>query len=246
MNIEEAKKFFQIYVSNYDINNDKIKRKYYHSLRVSKLCKDIAVSLNLNEEGIKVAELLGLLHDFGRFEQIKIYNTFDDQKSVNHAVLGVEQLEKFGFNKFVDDKNIQNLIKIAIINHNKTFIEKGLSNIELLFCKIIRDADKIDIFFLFNQNEFISTNEYIGKSLFDRVINCKIDYEHNVNRLEQYVVSVAMVYDINFLWSYKYLYDKNYILNIIDKIISTNKQEERLLLIKDKIINYLKNKEELC
>lgn len=246
MNIEEAKKFFEIYVSNYDINNDKIKRKYYHSLRVSKLCKDIAVSLNLNEEGIKVAELLGLLHDFGRFEQIKIYNTFDDQKSVNHAVLGVEQLEKFGFNKFVDDKNIQNLIKIAIINHNKTFIEKGLSNIELLFCKIIRDADKIDIFFLFNQNEFISTNEYIGKSLFDRVINCKIDYEHNVNRLEQYVVSVAMVYDINFLWSYKYLYDKNYILNIIDKIISTNKQEERLLLIKDKIINYLKNKEELC
>lgn len=246
MNIEEAKKFFEIYVNNYDINNDKIKRKYYHSLRVSKLCKDIAVSLNLNEEGIKVAELLGLLHDFGRFEQIKIYNTFDDQKSVNHAVLGVEQLEKFGFNKFVDDKNIQNLIKIAIINHNKTFIEKGLSNIELLFCKIIRDADKIDIFFLFNQNEFISTNEYIGKSLFDRVINCKIDYEHNVNRLEQYVVSVAMVYDINFLWSYKYLYDKNYILNIIDKIISTNKQEERLLLIKDKIINYLKNKEELC
>lgn len=246
MNIEEAKKFFEIYVNNYDINNDKIKRKYYHSLRVSKLCKDIAVSLNLNEEGIKVAELLGLLHDFGRFEQIKIYNTFDDQKSVNHAVLGVEQLEKFGFNKFVDDKNIQNLIKIAIINHNKTFIEKGLSNIELLFCKIIRDADKIDIFFLFNQNEFISTNGYIGKSLFDRVINCKIDYEHNVNRLEQYVVSVAMVYDINFLWSYKYLYDKNYILDIIDKVINTNKQEEKLLLIKEKITNYLKNKEELC
>ena len=55
-----------------------------------------------------------------------------------------------------------------------------------------------------------------------------------------------MVYDINFLWSYKYLYDKNYILDIIDKVINTNKQEEKLLLIKEKITNYLKNKEELC
>ena len=246
MNIEEAKKQFKMYVDNYNFDNEKIKLKYYHSLRVSKLCKDIAVSLNFNEEDIKVAELLGLLHDFGRFEQIKLYDTFDDQKSVDHAVLGVEQLEKFGFNKFVDDKDIQNLIKIAILNHNKTFIEKGLGAKEILFCQIIRDADKIDIFYIYQDKNYVSTDEYINDKIFNRIINCKVDFETCSNLLEKYVIEVAMIYDINFLWSYKYLYDKNYILNIIDKIISTNKQEGRLLLIKDKIINYLKNKEELC
>lgn len=246
MNIEKAKNIFKKYVDNYNFDNEKIKLKYYHSLRVSKLCKDIAVSLNLNEEDIKVAELLGLLHDFGRFEQVKIYNTFDDQKSVDHAVLGVEELEKFGFNKFVDDKDIQNLIKKAILNHNKTFIEKGLSDKEILFCQIIRDADKIDIFYIYQDKNYVSTDEYINDKIFNRIINCKVDFETCSNLLEKYVIEVAMIYDINFLWSYKYLYDKNYILNIIDKIISTNKQEERLLLIKDKIINYLKNKEELC
>ena len=246
MNIEEAKKLFKIYVDNYNFDDEKIKLKYYHSLRVSKLCKDIAVSLNFNEEDIKIAELLGLLHDFGRFEQIKLYDTFNDQKSVDHAVLGVEQLKKFVFDKFVTDKDIQKLIEIAILNHNKTFIEKGLSDKELLFCKIIRDADKIDIFYLLKDKNYVTTDEYVNDKIYNRVINGKIDFEHNANKLEKYVIEVAMVYDINFSLSYKYLYNKNYILNIIDKIININKQEEKLLLIKDKIMNYLKNKEDLC
>ena len=246
MNIEESKKQFKMYVDAYNIDNEKIKLKYYHSLRVSKLCKDIAISLNLNEEDIKVAELLGLLHDFGRFEQVKIYNTFNDKKSVDHAILGVEELKKFGFDKFIEDKKIQKLIEIAILNHNKTFIETNLTERETLFCKIIRDADKIDIFYIIQDDEYVPTNDFIGDKIFNRIINYQVDFEHNINILENYVIKIAMIYDINFLWSYKYLYDKNYISNIIDKIISTNKQEEKLLIIKDKIINYLKNKEELC
>ena len=246
MNIEESKKQFKMYVDSYNFDNEKIKLKYYHSLRVSKLCKDIAISLNLNEEDIKVAELLGLLHDFGRFEQVKIYNTFNDKKSVNHAILGIEELKKFGFDKFIEDKKIQKLIEIAILNHNKTFIETNLTERETLFCKIIRDADKIDIFYIIQDDEYVPTNDFISNKIFDRIINYQVDFEHNINILENYVIKVAMIYDINFLWSYKYLYDKNYISNIIDKIISTNKQEEKLLIIKDKIINYLKNKEELC
>ncbi|HIS90455.1 MAG TPA: HD domain-containing protein [Candidatus Faecisoma merdavium] len=246
MNIEESKKQFKMYVDAYNFDNEKIKLKYYHSLRVSKLCKDIAISLNLNEEDIKVAELLGLLHDFGRFEQVKIYNTFNDKKSVDHAILGVEELKKFGFDKFIEDKKIQKLIEIAILNHNKTFIETNLTERETLFCKIIRDADKIDIFYIIQDDEYVPTNDFIGDKIFNRIINYQVDFEHNINTLENYVIKIAMIYDINFLWSYKYLYDKNYISNIIDKIISTNKQEEKLLIIKDKIINYLKNKEELC
>ena len=158
MNIEEAKKIFKKYVENYNLDNDKIKLKYDHSLRVCELCKDIAISLKLNEEDVKIAELLGLLHDFGRFEQIKLYDTFDDQKSVNHAILGIEELEKYGFDKFVEDKKIQNLITKAILNHNKTFIENGLTEKELLFCKIIRDTDKIDIFNIIKDQKYISNN----------------------------------------------------------------------------------------
>lgn len=246
MNIEEAKKIFKKYVENYNLDNDKIKLKYDHSLRVCELCKDIAISLKLNEEDVKIAELLGLLHDFGRFEQIKLYDTFDDQKSVNHAILGIEELEKYGFDKFVEDKKIQNLITKAILNHNKTFIENGLTEKELLFCKIIRDTDKIDIFNIIKDQNYISTNENLNDEIYNRIINCQVDFEHNVNTLEKYIVTVAMIYDINFPWSYKYLSKKNYILNIIDKIIEKNKQEAKLLLIKNKIKTYLKIKEELC
>ena len=246
MNIEEAQSIFKNYVSNYDLNNEKIKLKYDHSLRVCKICKDIAVSLKLEEEDIKIAELLGLLHDFGRFEQIRKYNTFNDSKSENHAILGIEELEKYGFDKFIVDKQIQKLIKIAILNHNKTFIEKNLNDKELLFCKIIRDADKIDIFYILDNSNFITTNEFISNEIYERIINYKVHFEHNTNILENYVIKVAMIYDINFLWSYKYLYQKKYILNILNKIIEKNKQEEKLLQIKNKILQYLKNKEDLC
>ena len=243
MNIEEAQNIFKNYVSNYDLNNEKIKLKYDHSLRVCKICKDIAVSLKLEEEDIKIAELLGLLHDFGRFEQIRKYNTFNDSKSEDHAVLGIEELEKYGFDKFIVDKQIQKLIKIAILNHNKTFIEKNLNDKELLFCKIIRDADKIDIFYILDNSNFITTNEFISNEIYERIINYKVHFEHNTNILENYVIKVAMIYD---LWSYKYLYQKKYILNILNKIIEKNKQEEKLLQIKNKILQYLKNKEDLC
>ena len=47
-------------------------------------------NLNLEKEDIKLAELIGLLHDIGRFEQLKRFNTFVDKKSINHGEFGGE------------------------------------------------------------------------------------------------------------------------------------------------------------
>ena len=79
MDIEIAKNEFLNYTNSYDLSNFNIKRKVDHSLRVMELCKIIAENLNLDVEDIKLAELIGLLHDIGRFEQMKVYNTFNDR-----------------------------------------------------------------------------------------------------------------------------------------------------------------------
>jgi len=80
IDIEKAKKVFDEYTKNYDINDGKVALKVAHILRVSELSRKIAISLNLSQEDIQLAELIGLLHDIGRFEQIKRYNTFIDNK----------------------------------------------------------------------------------------------------------------------------------------------------------------------
>ena len=80
INIENAKKVFREYIKNYDLNYGKIALKVAHILRVSSISKRIAIALNLNEEDINLAELIGLLHDIGRFEQIKQYNLKGSEK----------------------------------------------------------------------------------------------------------------------------------------------------------------------
>ena len=63
IDIEKAKVAFKEYVKNYDINNKKINLKIAHIERTSMVSKKIAEKLNLNEEEVKLAELIGLLHD---------------------------------------------------------------------------------------------------------------------------------------------------------------------------------------
>ena len=63
--------------------------------------------LNLSEEDILLAELIGLLHDIGRFEQIKNYHTFLDKESIDHAEYGNKILfEDDLIRNFITEDNI--------------------------------------------------------------------------------------------------------------------------------------------
>ena len=243
MDMEKAKILFKQFVLTYDVKDERIRRKYEHSLNVVDLCEKIAIYLNLPKEDILIAKMIGLLHDFGRFEQIKVYNTFDDKRSVDHAKLGIKLLEEFGFAEFVTDKSIQNLIKKAILNHNKNFIDDNLSEREKLFAKIIRDADKIDIYRLWQENEFETVSSLIDDKIYERMLKCEYDYESITNKLDYYVLLLGLIYDVNFAWSIKYLKEKDYLNIILDKVIKANLHEEkRLNNIKEKINSYIERR----
>lgn len=74
IDIESAKKEILTYTQKDRIKNTKVQTKVEHMMRVSEISKRIASDLTLKQEQIKVAELIGLLHDIGRFEQYKISN----------------------------------------------------------------------------------------------------------------------------------------------------------------------------
>lgn len=144
---EKAKKVFADYVKNYDSENPRVKLKIDHTYRVSELCENIAESLGFPKEDVDIAWLMGLLHDIGRFEQVKRYGTFNDAKSINHAKLGVDILFKHGkIRDFIEDDSEDELIKNAIDCHNAYRIPEDFSDRTKEFSNILRDADKIDIF----------------------------------------------------------------------------------------------------
>lgn len=115
INIDKAKKAFDKYVEKYDVSNDRIKLKIDHIKRTAECSKNIAKSLKLADDDVKLAELIGLLHDIGRFEQLRVYNTFLDKDSINHGEYGVKILFQDGkIRDFIDDNQYDEIIKKAI------------------------------------------------------------------------------------------------------------------------------------
>ncbi len=143
---------FADYTNGYDISDEKIRLKVEHTYRVAGLCDRIARSLGMEENDINLAWVIGMLHDIGRFDQVKHYGTFSDANSVDHAHYAVELLFDrgmiAGYFGSTDCKGLDEslgIIKKAIYNHSAYRIEDGLGEREVLFCNIIRDADKLDI-----------------------------------------------------------------------------------------------------
>lgn len=145
---EHVKAEFSAYTAPYDIKDEKIALKIEHTYRVADLCEVIARNEGLTELDANLAWLIGMLHDIGRFEQVRQYGTFSDADSVDHAELGADILfdEKKGIIRdFVRADIDDDVIEAAIRNHSRYRIDEKLEERQKLFARILRDADKIDI-----------------------------------------------------------------------------------------------------
>ena len=142
---ETVRGVFASYTAKYNAGDPKIRLKIDHTYRVADLCERIAKTVP--DVSADLAWLSGMLHDVGRFEQIRRYNTFSDAKSVDHAAFGADLLFVDGlidsFGKFDDE--CRSILEVTIRNHNKFRIDEGLSEENVSYCQILRDADKIDI-----------------------------------------------------------------------------------------------------
>ena len=81
-------KIFEQYVRKYDMNNVNIKARYFHSLKVMEIARDLATGLNIfDEEEIAVCELVGLFHEIGNFSRTPNYHIDeDDDDSSDKAI----------------------------------------------------------------------------------------------------------------------------------------------------------------
>lgn len=148
---EAAKKLFGEYTDRYNSADPKIKLKIDHTYRVADLCDRIGKSIGLVDIDLDIAWMCGLLHDIGRFEQIRRYGTFSDAESIDHASLsamilfGENEKESGMIRKFLADSKWDELVKNAVQWHSSYRIPEELDERTKRYCNILRDADKIDI-----------------------------------------------------------------------------------------------------
>lgn len=249
-----AKKAFKDYVASFDINNSKIRLKIEHTYKVVEACEYIAKDLKLNEEDINLAKLIGLLHDIGRFKQLKNFNSFDDNSTIDHAEYGADILFKDNLiRKFLAEETYDNIIEKAIRNHNKYKIEDNLSERDLLFSKIIRDGDKMDNFrvkeiekieTLFDISEEEFELESISDNIYNDFINCKMILKSDrKTHMDMWISYLAFIFDFNFSSGLRFLKDNNYINIVIDRIDYKNPDtKEKMKNIKKVANDYIDKK----
>ena len=239
--------YFDEYVKNYDMSVEEIDYKYHHSYRVMENMVTIAKKLNLNKKDIELAKCIGILHDIGRFEQFSEYHTFKDIQ-IDHADYGVKAIkEKNILKHFNIDKEDYEVVYKAIKNHNKYSIENNLNERELLFSKMIRDADKLDIMYVLGEpkiRDFINEDgseisEKIKRDFYkDKIIKYS-DIKTHGDRIPTYL---AYIHDINFYITIKIIKDNKYIDKIYNRLKNKEKYKEYFEYIKKRVDEYVRKK----
>lgn len=251
IDIEKAKRAFKDFLYNYkDEKHVKYKLKIIHTYHVAEKAKEIAEKLNLDKEDILLAELIGLLHDIGRFEELKMTNELNNVK-FDHATIGAKMLfEKGLIRKFIEDDTYDEIIKKSIENHSRLEIEKGLDERTLLHSKIIRDADKLDNFRVkkeekieeifpgrVNKQEDME-NSTISDKVYESIINKKcVNVHDRVTPLDFGVCILAFTFDLNFNVSYEMIKENDYINILIDRFDYKDKETKEKMENIRKVIN---------
>lgn len=254
IDITKAKKEFKKYVEKYDINNPKIKLKIAHIERTSIIARKMAESLKLSEEDIELAELIGLLHDIGRFEQVKIYGTFVDHLSENHAKMGVDILFKDGLiRNFIEDDKYDRIIELAIINHNRDRkqITKDISDKEDLHIKLIRDSDKTDILYVLTfedeksvwESDDIEDEKFTDEIYREFIEKHSIIYKNRKTHADALIGHFAYAFDFNFDYGLKCALDNKYYDKIYDRVkFKDEETRNRFKEIYNITTNYIKER----
>ena len=257
IDIKKAKIAFKNFLEQYDDKEHvSFKLKVVHTYHVAENARKIAEELNLNAEEIELAELIGILHDMGRFEELKVLNELNSVK-FNHAMHGSKMLFEQGLiKKFIEDRQYDEIIKKAIENHSKLEIEDGLDKRTLLHSKIIRDADKLDNYRVKKEESIeaifptrVNKKEDMEESLlsdkvYDAVLNKRcVDIHDRITPLDFWVCILAFTFDLNFDVTYKIVKENDYINVLIDRFNYKDKEtKERMENIREIINKFVEEK----
>ena len=246
--MEEA---FKNYVKNYDMSDFDIAYKYNHSYRVMELSEFLSKKLNLKAKDIELATIIGLYHDIGRFEEDKRFDRFGVHKSFDHGDYGRDVLLKEELVKQIPiEKKYYTLIAKTVEMHNKYEIEYNLDKKTLMHCKIVRDADKLDIIKSASEgilpmrvlNEKISAEEVSDDVKEEFYNNMQIKKrKKSVHSSANAIISLlALIYDINYKESIEYLVNNNIIDNLYKRVKDKKGYKEYF----DHINEYIKRRME--
>lgn len=227
---------FAGYTRNYDSSDPHIALKILHTHKVTQIMDKLCELENTPEDLAYLCFLAALCHDLGRFEQARIYHTFIDADSIDHAELSAKLLKEGPFLDHISPEDKKAVIT-AVRNHSRFAIEEGLDDKTLYLSRILRDADKLDIFRVFATEDLeVSCNgsleqasrETISDPVYEAVMNhhavLKSDRKTS---LDIWTTFLGFFFDFNFDSSFAIAKEQGYYLQPFQCIEFQNPQTKQ-------------------
>lgn len=250
------KKWFLDYVDRFSspeaFIQENINLKIEHTARVCENILLLAKAENVGEKGCRLAEVIALFHDLGRFEQFMKYRTFKDSESENHALLGIKILENTGILSRLPPREKVLILK-AVEYHNRMEIPEctEISRKFLFYLKLIRDADKLDILKLISEDyqkeeefrnpalefDMPDTPDFSRNIVADILNNRMAKLADAKNRNDIKLLRLSWVFDISFPEAFALLKERGYLETILDSMPET----EEVQIVRRHLKSYLKN-----
>jgi hypothetical protein len=229
--LESIENWFEGYVRPFLATDPEGERnillKVEHTRRVCGMMERLTSGENLSPNDRRLARVVALLHDVGRFPQYRRWRTFRDSRSDNHARLAVEVIrgEKL-LDSLASEERL--LIEEAVRFHNLFRLPQHLKSPTDLFLRLIRDADKLDIWRVFLDLFSAPKQERASAALLGLperatvsaacvselaqgrivrldAVECVHDYK---------LLLISWCFDLNFTTSYRLLRDLDYLARL--------------------------------
>jgi hypothetical protein len=207
-----------------DLSRPHIELKRIHSLKVADEIHRLGLALGLAGRPLLIARAIGLLHDVGRFEQFRRFRTYNDAASTDHGALGAAIVAEAGvLASFGADE--AHIITQAIFHHNKLALPANLSDEGLFHLKLIRDADKLDIYRIIMENMAAADRALfkvllpdandVSEAVHDILLRGgNVDYNLAQSPTDRLLMHVGWVFDINFRPTLRAIADRGHLETI--------------------------------
>lgn len=233
LDLEQLERWFHAYGRSFVAPEPQEQANYdLKVLHTEKVCEAIRfIAAEGDPRRLYLAQVAAWCHDLGRFPQFQRYGTFRDSDSVSHSHLSVQVMNETGVLEGLADREREAVVE-AVRHHSAYLVPEGLEPLADDLVRLVRDADKMDIwrifieFFQAPESEQASaaalglpdTPGYSDTVLATLGAGRMVQLAQLANRNDFKLLQLSWIYDLNFRSTFRLLRDRR-IIEEMEKLL---------------------------
>ena len=226
----EFEEYFKSLIIDLSENHHRVQDVRAHSLRVASHSLLLSKIVLQNDEDKRIAEVIALFHDLGRASLIASGTASPSNIQRDHATVSVQLIQNMDFYlKLPGDTQL--IIQKSVENHNKLKLPKLDNEQQTLFARLLRDADKLDIFEssyrFFKEKagvqpimtfDLVNSPE-VSEKIIKSIMAGKTAAVEDMKTMNDYkLLLISMPFDVNFKHTFRLISEKQYIQKIYETL----------------------------